>query len=105
MADYVTMRRWAIREGVDEAALLALVRDGIVPAYREQPGCLSLNLLRVNNPPSYLAVTYWESKAAFDAWAGAAGQTWRDDHRPTLERWLEMMVFQEEWDAELLVRG
>ena len=105
MADYVTIRRWTLKEGADESALIALVRDGIVPAYKRQPGCLKLELLRVVDPASYLAVTYWESKAAFDAWAGDEGQSWRDAHRLTLERWLELMSFSDEWTADLLVSG
>lgn len=105
MSNYVTIRRWALKEGASEDDLLALVRDGIVPAYKRQPGCLSLNLLRVVEPRSYLAVTYWESHEAFDAWSGPEGQGWRDASRATLERWLELMVFQEEWDADLLIVG
>jgi heme-degrading monooxygenase HmoA len=105
MANYVTMRRWALKEGASEDDLVVVVREGIVPAYRAQPGCLSLNLLRLTSGRAYLAVTYWEGRAAFDAWAGPAGEPWRSEHRATLERWLELMVFQEEWDADLLIVG
>jgi hypothetical protein len=105
MANYVTIRRWTLKEGADEGAVLALVRDQIAPAYRSQPGCLSLNLLKLRDQPSYLAVTYWDSRASFDAWAGPPGQPWRDAYRPTLERWLELMAFQDDMEAELLVVG
>lgn len=105
MANYVTMRRWALKDGASEDDLITLVRDGIVPAYKKQPGCLSLNLMRVTEGRAYLAVTYWHDKAAFDAWAGPSGETWRSDHRATLEHWLQLMVFQEEWDADLLIVG
>lgn len=105
MAEYVTIRRWSLKDGADESALVALVRDGIVPAYKRQPGCLKLELLRVADPASYLAITYWESRAFFGAWAGESGQSWRDAHRLTLERWLELMSFNDEWNAELLVSG
>jgi heme-degrading monooxygenase HmoA len=103
MAEYITIRRWALKEGVAESALVDLVRDGIIPAYKKQPGCLRLTLLRVNDPPSYLAMTHWESKAAYDRWAGDDGQSWRDEYRPTLERWLEIMSFQDEWETELVI--
>jgi heme-degrading monooxygenase HmoA len=105
MSDFVTMRRWALKPGVDEATLLSFVNDGIVPAWRKIDGCLSLNLLRVRNPASYLAVTYWESKDALDRWSGVGGQSWRDEHRAVLERWLDLMVFQDEQEADLLVVG
>lgn len=103
--NFVTIRRWALKQGADEGALLALVRDEIVPAYRAQPGCLSLNLLRVYDSNSYFAITYWEDRAAFDRWVGPDGQTWRDTYRPVLERWLELMAFQEEHDADLVIVG
>jgi len=103
MAEYITIRRWTLKDGVAESDLVALVRDGIIPAYKKQPGCLRLMLLRVVDPPSYLATTHWESKAAYDLWAGEGGQSWRDEYRPTLERWLEIMSFQDEWETDLVV--
>jgi hypothetical protein len=105
MANFVTIRRWALREGANEDEVVRLVDDEIVPAYRRQPGCLSLNLLRVHNSPSFLAITYWENRTSYESWAGDAGQQWRDDYRPTLERWLGLMVFQEEMEADLLIVG
>ncbi|HZP58567.1 MAG TPA: antibiotic biosynthesis monooxygenase family protein [Dehalococcoidia bacterium] len=105
MPEYVTIRRWALKDGADEAALVALVRERIIPAYREQPGCLKLELLRMSEPDSFLAVTHWESRGAFEVWAGPPGQEWRDRHRGALERWLELMAFQSEWDAEMLATG
>ncbi|MEX2246720.1 MAG: antibiotic biosynthesis monooxygenase [Dehalococcoidia bacterium] len=105
MAEYVTIRRWSLKEGADEASLLTLVRDGIMPAYKAQPGCLSLQLFRVGEPASYLAVTYWEGRAAYGSWAGEGGAAWRESYRPTLERWLEIMTFEQEFEAQLLVSG
>jgi heme-degrading monooxygenase HmoA len=103
MPEYVTIRRWSLKEGATEAALLALVKEGIIPAYRNQPGCQRLQLLRIGEPPSYLAVTYWEDHAAFERWAGPDNQAWRDSYRSTLERWLDLMTFEQEWDAEQLL--
>jgi heme-degrading monooxygenase HmoA len=105
MSNYVTIRRWARKPGNDEASLLTFVRDDLVPAWRKIGGCLSLNLLHIRESDSYLAVTYWDSKAAFDAWSGDPGRPWRDEHRAVLEKWLSMMTFQDEMDADLLVVG
>ena len=105
MVDYVTIRRWSLKPECDEAGLLAFVNDGIVPAWRRIGGCLSLNLLRVRGEWSYLAVTYWESKEHLDRWSGADGQAWRDEHRAVLEKWLALMSFQDEIEADLLVVG
>jgi heme-degrading monooxygenase HmoA len=103
MAEYVTIRRWALRHDADEDELKALVRDRIVPAYKQQTGCNRLELLHIPDTRSYLAVTHWADRAAFDAWAGPDGQDWRDEYRGTLERWLDLMLFQDEWDGSVLV--
>ena len=103
--DYVTLRRWALKPGNDEAVLLTFVNDQLAPAWRKIPGCLSLNLLRVRGQQSYLAVVYWETKEACDSWSGAAGQAWRDEHRAVLERWLDLTSYQDETEADLLVVG
>lgn len=105
MPEFVTIRRWALKEGATEPQLVEHVRDAIIPAYKEQPGCLDLELLRTSDAGSYLAITHWAGRSSFEAWAGPEGQTWRDRHRPTLERWLELMAFQAEWDAEELASG
>src|SRR4051794_15822071 len=102
MAEYITFRRWLLKDDATEAALIALVRDEMVPAYRTQPGCERLELLRVASEDArcYLAITRWQTRAHFDAWAGEGGQTWRDNYRPILERWLQMMTFDQEFTAE-----
>jgi heme-degrading monooxygenase HmoA len=100
MGNFVTIRRWSLKEGATEEELIRLVRDEVIPAYKSQPGCLKLELLRTSEEGSYLALTHWDSRSAFDAWAGAAGASWRDRNRAVLEQWLGMMAFQAEWDAE-----
>ncbi len=102
MPEFVTIRRWALKEAASEEALVDHVRKGLIPAYKEQPGCLELELLRMGER-SYLAITHWDDRSSFDVWAGPGGQSWRDKHRPLLERWLELMAFQAEWDAEEVV--
>ena len=103
MAEFATIRRWALKEGTTEEALLTFVTGKMIPAYRKIPGCLRQHLFRAGDPPSYVALTFWESKASADAWSGPAGQAWRDEHRETLARWLELMSFREELDAEVVV--
>jgi heme-degrading monooxygenase HmoA len=103
MAEFATIRRWTLNEGVDESTLLTLVSERLIPAYKKAPGCLRQHLFRGGGPRSYVALTFWESKAAADAWAGPGGQAWRDEHRDTLARWLELMSFREEFDAEVVV--
>ncbi len=103
MAEFATIRRWSLNDGASEADLLALVRERLIPAYKAVPGCLRQHLLRAGDQRSYLALTFWDSKGSADAWAGAAGEAWRQEHGETIARWLELMSFREEFDADVLV--
>lgn len=50
---FVTIRRWALKDGASEAELVEHVHERLIPAYREQPGCLELELLRTSDRGSY----------------------------------------------------
>ena len=63
MAEVATIRRWALREGADEATLLAFVKEKMIPAYKTVPGCLRQHLFRAGDPATYVALTFWESNA------------------------------------------
>ena len=67
MARFMTFKRWALKEGRQESELLCLIRESILPAYMKLPGCLGLGLQRIEATRSYLAIQYWESKAAREA--------------------------------------
>lgn len=67
MARYMTFKRWALKEGRQESELLCLIRERVLPAYTKLPGCLGLGLQRIEATRSYLAIQYWESKAAREA--------------------------------------
>ena len=103
MAEVATIRRWHLNDGFEEADLLTLVHEKLIPAYAAVAGVLRQHLFRSGGPRSYVALTFWDSKQSLDTWTGAGGQAWRDQHRDVLARWLEMMSFREEFDAEVLV--
>lgn len=42
MAEFMTFRRWVITDVDKETEVVALVRDAIVLAYQQLPGCLKL---------------------------------------------------------------
>jgi hypothetical protein len=78
----------------------ALVREAILPAYKKLPGCLGLGLLRIEGTRSYLATQYWESRTAFEAATTAESYTiWWSAYLPVLEKWDEMMEFEDEWET------
>ena len=72
-----------------------------MPKYEELPGLLRLGLLHIEGTRSYLALQYWESR---DAWRAASDgdfyKAWYQGYKPTLERWDEIMTFEEEWECE-----
>ena len=64
MSQFITYRRWTLRDGREESELVELVREEIEPHYKKLQGCLSLGLLRIEGTRSYLALQYWgESRA------------------------------------------
>lgn len=104
MPEFITFKRWALRDGREESELIELVREEIVPHFSKLPGCLRLGLLRIVGTRSYLALQYWESR---ERWRKTTSsdyyRTWYEEYLPILHRWDEIMVFEEEWDAEDLL--
>lgn len=97
---FTTFKRWILKEGFPEDEVVALVREAIIPAYKKLPGCLGLGLLRIEGTQSYLATQYWESRAAYDAAISSeAYSTWWSAYLPTLEKWDEKMIFEDEWET------
>lgn len=56
MSEFITFKRWALRDGQQESELIRLVREEIVPHFERLPGCLGLGLLRIAGTRSYLAL-------------------------------------------------
>ena len=104
MAEFITYKRWVLKEECDESELVELVREEIVPHFRKLQGCLGLGLRRIEGTRSYLALQHWESR---DRWSETTGsdyyKTWYEQYLPILDRWDEIMEFKEEWDTEDLL--
>ena len=107
MARFMTFKRWALKDVGEESELLRLVREKILPAYMKLPGCLGLGLLRIEGTRSYLAIQYWESKAAREAAISShAYSEWFNAYKPTLEEWHTIARLEEEWECQdVLVCG
>ena len=104
MAEFTAYKRWALRLGCDESELVELVSEQIVPHFRKLKGCLGLGLLRIEGTRSYLALQYWESRKRWRETTGSDYyKTWYEEYLPILDRWDEIMIFEEEWDAEDLL--
>ena len=104
MAEFITYKRWALRPDREESELVELVRRRIVPHFNKLQGCLRLGLLRIEGTQSYLALQHWESR---ERWRETAGsdyyKTWYEEYQSILDRWNEIMLFEEEWEAEDLL--
>lgn len=104
MAEFMTFRRWVITDVDKEADVVALVREAIVPAYQQLPGCRKIGLLRIAGTHAYLATQHWDSRAAYAAALAAPGYAqWRAAYEPALTRWHTLMTFEEEWETEDLL--
>ena len=104
MPEFITFKRWALRDGRGESELVELVREEIVPHYLKLPGCRGLALLSIEDTRSYLALQYWESR---ERWTETTGsdyyRTWYEEYLPILNRWDEIMAFEQEWGSEDLL--
>jgi hypothetical protein len=67
-------------------------------------GRLRLGLLRIEGSRAYLATQHWESREACEAaLASASFEAWYDAYTPTLERFHQIMEFEEGWEVEELL--
>jgi len=101
MSKFITFKRWTLKQGRQEAELIRLVREEIIPHYKKMPGCLRLGLLHVGGSRSYMALQYWQNR---ETWRAATRsddyRAWYEAYKPILERWDELMTFEEEWECE-----
>lgn len=101
---FITFKRWLLKQPGMESAMVALVREAIIPHYQQLPGCHKLGLLRVEGTNTYLATQHWASKAVREeVLAAPAYERWMADYEPILEQWFALMEFVEEWESEELL--
>ncbi|MCE7982927.1 MAG: hypothetical protein DYG89_17220 [Caldilinea sp. CFX5] len=101
MAEFVTYKRWRLKDGKEEADLVALVRNEIAPHYARLSGSVGLELQRISGSRSYLALQHWPSRAVWETTrAFASYQAWFAAYEPILARWDQLMTFEDGWEAE-----
>ena len=104
MSGFITFKRWTLREGRKESELVKLVREEIAPHYKKLPGCQGLGLLRIEGAQSYLTLQFWQSREHWHATTNSDYyHTWHQEYVPILNRWNEIMEFEEEWEVEDLL--
>ena len=100
-SEFITFKRWSLRDGRQESELVKLVREEIIPHYEKLPGCLRLGLLSIAGTRSYLALLHWKNRGAWRAALQSDDyQAWYKAYKPMLERWDELVIFEEEWESE-----
>lgn len=103
MAEFVTYKRWRLKDGKQESDLVDLVRNEITPHYARLEGCLRLGLHRIGNTRSYLAFQHWQSRAAWETTTSSDFYaSWYSEYEPILLRWDQLMEFEDGWDAEVI---
>ena len=104
MAEFVTYKRWRLKDGKRESDLVELVRNEIAPHYGKLKGCVRLGLHRIRrDTSSYLALQHWQSRETWEATTSSDFyRLWLNEYQPILERWDQLMEFEDEWEAELV---
>lgn len=101
MTQYLTYKRWRLRDGVAVGDVISLVRDRIVPHYRRLDPAVRLRLEVIDGARSILAIQRWPDRAGRDRRLASAGYAdWLAAYRPILEEWDGLVEFEAEWEAE-----
>lgn len=101
MSNFTILKQWALRDGRHESELVRLVRAEIAPRYRQLPGLIRLELLRIEGTRSYLAVQRWQDRQTRQKTISSdTYENWLREYEPILFRWNEIMRFEEEWEYE-----
>jgi hypothetical protein len=104
MAEFVTYKRWRLKDGKRESDLVDLVRDEIAPHYARLDGGVRLGLHRIRDTRSYLALQHWPSRAAWQTTTSSDLYTsWFAEYEPILARWDALMAFEDAWEAEVIL--
>lgn len=104
MGRFITTKRWRLKEGRTERELLALIEGSIVPHYKQLSAAVRLGLWRIDGTRSYLDLQHWQSRADWEA-ARHSGtfDEWYRSYEPLLQRWDDLMEFEDEWETEELL--
>jgi hypothetical protein len=104
MAEFVTYKRWRLKDGQREADLVNLVRNEIAPHYAKLEGGVRLGLQHISGAHAYLALQHWPSRAAWENTTSSAFyQAWLGEYEPILARWDQLMAFEDEWETEVIL--
>ena len=104
MSEFITIKRWSLRDGRQESELVELVREEIASHYEKLPGFVRLGLLHIAGTRSYLALQHGKNR---DTWRATVEsddyEFWLQGYAPMLERWDKLMIFEEDWECEELL--
>ena len=104
MEEFVTYKRWRLRDDKREADLVDLVRNKIAPHYAKLEGGVRLGLHRISDSRSYLALQHWPSRAVWKTTRSSDFyMSWFAEYEPILVHWDQLMEFEEEWEAEVIL--
>ena len=104
MGEFVTIRRWRLRDGRQESELLHLVQQQIAPHYQALSNDVRLGLLPIDGTRSYFAVQYWSSRSHWEsATRSSLYASWWAKYEPMLARWDQVMEFEAEFECEDLL--
>lgn len=103
-AQWIGFKRWRLRAGADEAALVTLVREEVVPHYRTLDPHATLGLLRSPTPGEYVATQQWPSSEYRErVCSGSRFTEWFTEYEPILVRFDALVQFVDEWDGTELL--
>jgi hypothetical protein len=99
----VLYKRWRLRHGVSHQQVVDLVVNRVAPHYRKLSVDVEL-ALEATDPTTVLAIQRWPTREALEeAMSGGRFEAWWREYQPILAAWDAMVVFDEEWESDVLV--
>lgn len=104
MSQFITHKRWTLKDDRQESELVTLVRDAIAPHYKKLTGCTGLGLLRIRGTRQYITLQYWKDADTYEAAINSKEyESWYQEYQPALKRWYKLAAFEDEWECEDIV--
>lgn len=104
--EFITYKRWQLKDRRELPALRQLVADEIVPRYSVLPGCRLLRLEQVHDSDSVLTIQVWDDRETWQTVLESESYArWFREYEPILARWDNMVTFMDECTTESLAIG
>ena len=104
MTEVIICGRWRLRDDKQEAQLIDLMRNAMIPHYQKYGNRVKLGLLRIADTRSYLVLQRWPDRKDWAEFPTSLFyERWLAEYEPILEQWDALVDLEDEWECEELL--